>query len=117
MVKAGSKEPGLSKTRQERDRQGLCYQCGEPTSINPITRAPYKYCDYHHSINNQNSKKYKAQLPKKHRSAGAGTDGLLSRYRPNVAKRYMHPCPECGIEVHNDFYYCPWCGAELEKEE
>lgn len=109
-----SRQQSKIKTEQQQRGQGKCVWCGKPTSFNRITGAPYKLCDYHRIVN---SAKSRANYQKKHRSvkhksAGGGSEGLLNRYRPDAARRYLHPCQECGIEVHEDFYYCPWCGAK-----
>lgn len=31
-------------------------------------------------------------------------------------KRYaLRSCPNCRVQIHQDFYYCPWCGACVDE--
>lgn len=104
-------------------KQRKCCRCGKPTDVNPKTGKNYVMC---HTCREKDSirKKiaYHTKSEKQGRnkrgtySAATSGSGLETIYNSAASDCNMHRCPECRIKVRNEFYYCPWCGAELEAK-
>lgn len=95
-------------------KQSKCCRCGKPTDVNPKTGKNYVMCP---TCREKDSIRKKQGRNKRGTySAATSGSGLETIYNSAASDCNMHRCPKCRIKVRNEFYYCPWCGAELEAK-
>ncbi len=101
----------MNKLAQERASKGLCIYCGAPAV--PRKGGGYlRVCQYHREKEREYTRRRQERKAQQPTSATKPYTRILERaYTGSVAARYMHRCPNCNIAVHNEFYYCPWCGV------
>lgn len=100
----------MRKLEQERANKGLCIHCGAPAL--PKKDGGYmRVCQYHRDKGLEYWRKSQKRKTQGNTATKPFARQLERAYTGDVAARYMHRCPNCNIAVHNEFYYCPWCGV------
>lgn len=114
----------LSKIQVYRQEHGLCRRCGKPAGVNPNTQKHYIKCPSCREKDRirKNIEYHRQRAERRQQQGGAydlsvGGSGLSAIYNNATSDYNTHRCPKCRIKVRNEFYYCPWCGAEQAGAE
>lgn len=95
----------LNKKQIELHAKGLCVYCGRRKARLKKDGTYALRCDKC----NERSRRYSAKYYAK----------MNSNVKRRRGGKHVYPgteevrCPECGIFIRRDFYYCPWCGTEV----
>lgn len=90
-----------------RRAQGLCVYCGRPAVVKADGTTSRRCIEC--SASHVKQKWYARN--------GINTHGRITgRPRSKIESKWPEQavCPECKIRTNADYWFCPWCGAELE---